>query len=162
MPASSPLCSLTTLYLNFFLSDHLTYILLNMSAQSWLSVPPAPACISIYASNESASLDKKHLISFFFSIILKFLILANTSSLISLLFSSSANLYSSFISSSWLSDSLKELIKSSKSFFLLLFLWSFYLAKNWHHYLLWLSSLGKYRFSRYSLMINIFYLFFKI
>ena len=42
-----------------------------MSAQSWLSVPPAPACISIYVSNESASLDKKHLISFFFASNLK-------------------------------------------------------------------------------------------
>ena len=34
IPASSPLCSLIRLDLNFFESDHLRYILLNISAQS--------------------------------------------------------------------------------------------------------------------------------
>ena len=47
IPASSPLCSLIKVDLNFLISDHFKYILLNMSAQSWLSVPPAPAWISI-------------------------------------------------------------------------------------------------------------------
>ena len=43
IPASSPLCSLIIWYLKFFLSNHFKYILLSISAQSWLSVPPAPA-----------------------------------------------------------------------------------------------------------------------
>ena len=33
-------------YLKFFLSHHLKYILRSISAQSQLSVPPAPECIS--------------------------------------------------------------------------------------------------------------------
>ena len=40
-------CSLIKFDVKLFLSDHFKYILLNISAQSWLSVPPAPACISI-------------------------------------------------------------------------------------------------------------------
>ena len=43
IPASSPLCSLIISNLHFFFSIHFEYILLSISAQSWLSVPPAPA-----------------------------------------------------------------------------------------------------------------------
>ena len=43
IPASSPLCSLINSHLLFLFDAHFIYILLNISAQSWLSVPPAPA-----------------------------------------------------------------------------------------------------------------------
>jgi hypothetical protein len=37
------LCSLINSDLKLLISDHFRYILLSISAQSWLSVPPAPA-----------------------------------------------------------------------------------------------------------------------
>ena len=47
MPASSPLVSCKSKTFASFFSAHLMYILASISAQSWLSVPPAPAWISI-------------------------------------------------------------------------------------------------------------------
>ena len=64
MPASSPLCSLISWDLNFLLAAHFIYMRLNISAQSWLSVPPAPAWISTYAFKPSVSLDKKDGVKF--------------------------------------------------------------------------------------------------
>ena len=56
MPASSPRISCNNKTSQFsWVSDHLRYILCSISAQSWLSVPPAPAWISIKAFKWSAS-----------------------------------------------------------------------------------------------------------
>ena len=43
MPASSIVCLSIISYSRLFFSHHLKYILNNISAQSWASVPPAPA-----------------------------------------------------------------------------------------------------------------------
>ena len=50
------------LFLNFLVSIHLLYILESICVQSWLSVPPAPAFISIKQSLPSASPESKVLI----------------------------------------------------------------------------------------------------
>jgi len=76
-------------------------------------VPPAPACISIYASKLSVSFDKKHLISFFLTFLISAFILFTDSSITDLLFSSNARLYSSNKSLLSCIYKLKELIKSS-------------------------------------------------
>ena len=116
MPASSPLCSLINWILKSLLEAHLIYILLSISAQSWLSVPPAPACISKKQSNLSFSFDKKHLISFFFTLLFKSLIFKNTSFIICWLFSSLASWNKSTNSLSCFIWDLNFSVKSSKDF----------------------------------------------
>ena len=117
MPASSPLCSLIISYLNFFLSNHFRYILLNISAQSWLSVPPAPACISRKTSSPSSSPDKKHLISNCFTSINSLNIFFSQSSSIDWSDSSKASLLRSLRLLTSFSVLLKKLKIFSKKFF---------------------------------------------
>ena len=102
--------------LKFLLVVHRIYILLNISAQSWLSVPPAPAWISRKQSSLSFSLDRKHLISFFLTSFFKSLILIITSFIICWLFSSCARWNKSFSSSNCFKWNLYAPIKSSKDF----------------------------------------------
>ena len=102
------------------------YILLSISAQSWLSVPPAPACISTKQSLISLSFDRKHLISFFwtwdFNSSIFFVI-----SWISLeLFSSVAKIKSSSNSLHSLVEFSNDETRSSNFFFSFKIFWALY------------------------------------
>ena len=141
MPASSPLCSLIISYLNFFLSNHFMYILLSISAQSWLSVPPAPACISIKQSLLSLSLDKKHLISFFWASDLNSSVFFVISWRSLALFSSEAKIKNSFNSLHSLTEFSNDNTRSSNFFFSFKIFW----ALDWS-------------FQKFSSKINFWYL----
>ena len=126
IPASSPLCSLIILFLNSRLFDHFIYILLSISAQSWLSVPPAPACISIKQSLLSLSFDKKHLISFFWTWDFNNSIFLIVSWINLELFSSEAKVKNSFSSILSLTDFSNEFNRSSNFFFSFNIFWALF------------------------------------
>jgi len=117
MPASSPLCSLIIWNLHFFFSIHLDYIRLIILAQSWLSVPPAPACISKYVSKWSFSPDKKQETSVFFICLNNKFIFFSQSFITWILFSFSANSKSCSKFSSSFTVELKLSRIFSKNFF---------------------------------------------
>ena len=117
IPASSPLCSLIISNLHFFFSTHFEYILLNIWAQSWLSVPPAPACISKYVSKWSFSPDKKQETSVFFIWLSSKFVFFSQSFITATSFSLEANSKSCSKFSNSFTTKLKFLIIFSKNFF---------------------------------------------
>ena len=97
--------------------DHFIYILLSISAQSWLSVPPAPACISTKQSLMSLSFERKHLISFFWTWFFNNSIFFVISWMSLELFSSVANIKNSSNSLHSLIELSNDATRSSNFFF---------------------------------------------
>ena len=125
IPASSPATRSINSILNRCFSAQREYILSNISAQSWLSVPPAPAWFSRKHSLLSASPEKRHSTSNFLIYFERVSNSASASSSNSIFFSSSAKLINSTRSLNFCCKSWYWVIASARWFFSWRMAWAF-------------------------------------